>query len=187
MIINDKALIAAMKKAYNGEGYELAITDDTITISAKEFVVRCKLKFLVRRIRAQIVLHIGFWPQKGCYAISKKHVQQSVLALFEETVAGIINETDTGLLYYPTPLTLNDLVLWQHPTERTILALKPWQIAMVGANGLYVAEASENGKYIRFHGEASEIVLTAEGRDNINGWCLSCLQSHKWTSEGRDE
>lgn len=65
MIINEKALIGAMKREIKSEGYSIYVTNGYMHIFAENWMVRSHVRMMPKKILATVVEHIGVLPAEG--------------------------------------------------------------------------------------------------------------------------
>lgn len=116
MTINDKGLLRAMKAAYKGDGYDVAMTDGNLLIQTDEWGVSIHHKMVPNSIKSLIVLHNGAMPRMD----SAVHVQKGECSeMILQTVTGTMEDlaasytANGGLLIKPTRLTFDGNRVWQ--------------------------------------------------------------------------
>ena len=101
MVINDKALVREMKRAYKGGGYTVAVRNGSCALVIYSFawVVELSGDNIPREVLSLLTLHMGFLPEEGfAYKILKGKDEPTVqstmydvamkpLQMLEETVA----------------------------------------------------------------------------------------------------
>ena len=109
-MLNEKGLAAAMKAAYRGNGYTVAITDGKIMLKGSAWGVYYDLKKLPRKCLGLVAEHIGGLPDNTCCKLKKDAGAQN--KLLDEELA--FWEEKQQILAEPAQL---------HPIEPTMLDL----------------------------------------------------------------
>ena len=78
-MIKEKALCAAMKRAWRETGYEVFARGKTLVISTEEFGVEMLRKNASRKVLALLVEHIGEIPDVAAYSVRKTPGPQQVM------------------------------------------------------------------------------------------------------------
>ena len=116
MTFYDKGLLRAMKQAYKGDGYDVALTDDRITIRTENWGIEALTGAVPNSVKSLIVLHNGGLPMQGRAIHVCKSECCSVIA---EIVTGDLEELNSaytekgGASIKPTRLTMDGCRVWQ--------------------------------------------------------------------------
>ena len=120
MTIYDKGLLRAMKAAYKGDGYYVAVTEGHITIQTDDWGVQMYDQLVPNSIKSLIVLHNGCMPPRDSAVLCQKGECSSA---FLEVVTGIMEglvkdyTAGGGLAIKPTRLTFDGKRVWQLAEE----------------------------------------------------------------------
>lgn len=94
MMISEKGLLAAMKKAAKNGGYKMLVDETTVVFFAPKWYVRLDLESMPRKLAALLVEHTGNLPREGdCLWVTLKEDPQMLL---EDTVREEIRKWGTG-------------------------------------------------------------------------------------------
>lgn len=142
MVIDDKALLRAMKAAYGGWGYTVAVTDrDVWVISTPAWIVRiCKQENVPNEVLALIVLHMGYLPEaETAYRIFKADTGPAIQEkIYSEAIDSI--RTMERVRYDPeikkptirkTKLQFGRCRVWQRPEDLQIFLVDPRYESMI--------------------------------------------------------
>lgn len=134
MVINEKALIAQMKEAYNKGGYVVARRDDTHIIQCNFWAVEIDNDNLPREAISLMALHMGFLPEEDCaYRITKTKEGPSVQHMLIDTALSNVrkfeNEMD-AVAYVPvmmrkTIVTYEGCSVWQKQGNCGVFLIDP--------------------------------------------------------------
>ena len=83
-MVNERALLAAMKDAWKGKGYIVAHRNGSYLIGGDGWTLLCAEKLLPRKALALLVEHIGAIPEGECLNVSKKAGIQTAIAAVQE-------------------------------------------------------------------------------------------------------
>lgn len=119
-MVNERALLAAMKDAWKGKGYIVAHRDGSYIISGDGWTLLCTEKLLPRKALALLVEHIGAIPEGECLNVSKKAgIQTAIAAVQEESFRQ--TEQRKQEIAAPTRLTFDGYRVWQGESLRVLL------------------------------------------------------------------
>lgn len=127
-MINEKGLLAAMKKAYKSRGYVICAyrEDDEkrYFINAHYWCVDIASNSLPRKVLSLIVEHIGDIPEGCTLEVTKTFGLQEVM---KETVLDLKEKitSDEGETIKKTPLCFKNLQVWQVEENLEIVLLDP--------------------------------------------------------------
>ena len=66
MLISEKGLVRAIKRAYKNSGYVVMNTGDAVAIYTENWFVLANRALLPRKVLATIVEHMGAIPERVC-------------------------------------------------------------------------------------------------------------------------
>lgn len=178
MIVNEKALVSAMKDSYKGGGYSVAFGGGTVRLAGHCWSVRCDEDELPRKVLGLIAEHLGKIPKDGtAFRISKAlGIQQQ---LFEEMVNGeeaIEVAACQGRRCTVTGLTVNGQDLWQAEDGGVMLADPDKEEMWVPAS---LCMASD--KWMGIRDENSAVYITLEEVPYTIAAKLAYLEKFRWT------
>lgn len=116
MTIYDKGLLRAMKAAYKGEGYEVALTEDALLIQTDDWGVTIHPKIAPNSVKSLIVLHYGAMPRMNTAVRVQKGECGEVIPEVVTDRMEILSSSYTakgGMLIKPTRLTFDGKRVWQ--------------------------------------------------------------------------
>lgn len=142
MVIEEKALLRAMKAAYSGWGYTVTVTDrDVWVISTPAWIARiCKQNNVPNEVLALIVLHMGYLPEaETAYRIFKSDTGPAIQEkIYSEAIDSI--RTMETVRYDPeikkpavrkTKLHFGRCRVWQRPEDLQIFLVDPRYESMI--------------------------------------------------------
>lgn len=178
MIVNEKALVSAMKDSYKGGGYSVAFGSGQVFISGHSWSVWCAEDELPRKVLGMIAEHLGKIPKAGqAYRICKAMGIQS--QLFDEMVGGeqeIADKVHCGSRCTVTGLTINGMDVWQNENGSILLA-HPDKEEMWAPASLCMA----SDKWMGIWDENSAVYITLEEVPYTIGAKLAYLEKFRWT------
>lgn len=91
MVVNEKALLAQMKSAYNSGGYTVAVREERHTIITGAWAVDIDSDNLPRDVIGLLAVHMGYLPKKGeAYKITKTKEGPAVQStIYDQALAPI--------------------------------------------------------------------------------------------------
>ena len=154
MVIDEKSLLRAMKTAYSGWGYTVAVTDrDVWVISTPAWIVRiCSRDNVPNEVLALIVLHMGYLPEaETAYRIFKSDTGPAIQEkIYNEAVDNI--RTMEKVRYDPdirkhdirkTKLHFGRYRVWQRPEDRQIFLVDPrYETMIVRQNNVHTVRTA---------------------------------------------
>lgn len=119
-MVNERALLAAMKDAWKGKGYIVAHRNGSYLIGGDGWTLLCAEKLLPRKALALLVEHIGAIPEGECLNVSKKAgIQTAIAAVQEESFRQTEQRKQEDAA--PTRLTFDGYRVWQGESLRVLL------------------------------------------------------------------
>ena len=149
MTMNDKGLIRAMKEAYKGSGYEVAVTDGSVLIQTGSWGVDIQADAVSNGVKSLIVLHNGSLPRPGSAVRVRKGecdeaIPEVISCAMEELAKNYTAEG--GHQIRPTRVAMDGCQLWQttedlrvrlvDPEDQQILSGEKWDTVLIG-NAIY--------------------------------------------------
>lgn len=136
MVINEKALLRAMKEAYKGWGYTVAVTDhDVWVISCPQWIAKiCDRANVPNEVLSLIVLHMGYLPEREtAYRVYKSDTGPAIQEeIFSEAMENMIDlekkryDPDTKKAQIrKTKLHFGHRQVWQRPEDLEIFLVDP--------------------------------------------------------------
>lgn len=130
MVVDEKSLMKAMKEAYKGSGYKVAVEDDggqiDIIISTALWTVVIEKSEFPRKVLGMIAEHIGEIPGAGyAYQVKKKETQVEIFDIVLKTVRDFHSGEKERRIVRRTNLTLGGYNLWQAASDQKIVRLDP--------------------------------------------------------------
>ncbi len=191
MVVHDKGLCRAMRKAFKAGGYQVAGIHvegggTGIAICTGHWAVQMERKNMPKEILSQIVMHTGTIPEPGeAMFVRKKDVQTMIYAEaiepINEMVRLVLEQTEIPAIKY-TGMTWKDLEIWQRPGDGTMELMDPEIIdiglGLIFTGGLWVGD----GLYLP--GTTSNVFLARAKIDSDETEkLLSILSKGKWVAE----
>lgn len=173
MIVDEKALLRAMKEAYKVVGYKVAMDEssgiETVIISAPLWTVVIKREELPRKVLGLIAEHIGEIPETyTAYQVRKKETQTEIFDLVIQSIQDFRSGEKDRKIIRRTNLVLGGYPLWQaatsqkmvmvHPDLEEIVNWKPNGVWLIGED-LILADDVVSRAYIRCPDPRSESEL----------------------------
>ena len=79
-MINERALLTALKNDWKGVGYTVGRTGDSLLLDGDYWALCCTMEVLPRKVLALLVEHLGEIPEAGdCWQVSKSAGNQTAL------------------------------------------------------------------------------------------------------------
>lgn len=187
MVIEEKALLRAMKAAYSGWGYTVAVTDhDVWVISTPAWIVRiCKQNNVPNEVLALIVLHMGYLPEaETAYRIFKSDTGPAIQEkIYSEAIDSI--QTMEKVRYDPeikkpairkTKLHFGRDRVWQRPEDLQIFLVDPRYEGMIAfQNNVHTVRTA-----LCAAGEISSIYVFRERVEEENQ--IEHLEQMRWVA-----
>lgn len=131
MVIDEKGLISAMKDAYKGEGYKLAVDEqggiECVIIAAPLWTVVIRKSELPRKVLGLIAEHTGEISLESgiAYQVKKKETQTEIFSLVLKEALDFHSGEKARRILRRTSLVLGGYPLWQTATEQKMVKLLP--------------------------------------------------------------
>ena len=118
-MINERALLSALKGEWKLGGYLVGRTEKRLVLSGSNWTLECTMQNLPRKVLALLVEHLGQIPEAGdCWNVSKRAgVQGAILPMKLDT--------EGGRPAAPTQLTFGGWRVWQEKDTLRILLMDP--------------------------------------------------------------
>ncbi len=171
MLINEKALLRAMKDKYKTSGYHVAVIEgvkqDKMVLTGGSWTVLTHISTVPRKVLGYIAQTVGDLPRPGqAYRVRKGMTELEQL----EFVTGLIDKVEDVFTeaprwrIKPTELTMGGNELWQNCGTREMVLMDP---ALTGIIGDFRAEVTMAGDFLSAEDSKSVIYLgrwrTTEG------------------------
>lgn len=183
MIINEKALAAAMKDSYKGEGYEVAGyslgEDRFLLLHGIGWMVEMPLANAPRKILGLMAEHLGVIPGPDeAYRVRKRTGQQTEIpAMILREMEKLDNAAEAGNpeIYEQIPLTYTGHELWQESEGLKIVAADSdmTQIARTLDHPVCIG-----GNTLLWIGKISRVAVTVENWEDHPA--LRFLEQKQW-------
>ncbi len=135
MVINDKALVSAMKEAYNGGGYTVCHrVAGSYVLYAGFWAVEIHVKHVPRKLLGLLSEHMGFLPEPGeAYKITKSKDGPQVQSMIWDTAIGPFAQLEENWMdsqehpveIVKTTLTYDGNNVWQKTGNLGIVLVNP--------------------------------------------------------------
>lgn len=122
-MINERALLSALKEEWKGAGYTVGRTGEELLLKGIGWTLRCTMEVLPRKVLALLVEHLGEIPGGGdCWNVSKKSGSQTAILQvadteFQEAMGAQGNKAA------PTRLTFGGWRVWQEEESLRVLLM----------------------------------------------------------------
>lgn len=116
MTLYDKGMIRAMKKAYEEDGYYVALTDRGVLIQTDFWGAEITYGAVPNSVKSLIVLHNGAMPRMNtAVLVQKKECASAILETVVNTVDDLSKAFSAtgGAPIKPTRLTFDGMRVWQ--------------------------------------------------------------------------
>ena len=154
MVINEKALVKAMKAAYKGDGYVVGCQGDELFVESAMWKVVADLKNFPRKALGLIAEHMGQIPTDGMVYQLKKGEAQTKIPEKGVAFHGITDDEKMEVIY-KTRLTFGDGNIWQMEQGGKLLWVMPEdENLMLRLNAKAVA-----GTALRINGTVSSVTV----------------------------
>lgn len=122
-MINERALLTALKNEWKGTGYTVGRTRDWLLLGGREWTLRCTMQVLPRKVLALLVEHLGEIPQGGdCWTVSKSAGSQT--AILQVTDKAFLDTLDARAgVAAQTRLTFGGWRVWQETQSLKVLLM----------------------------------------------------------------
>lgn len=150
MIVNEKALMRAMKERYKGSGYHVAVVEgesqDKMILTGGSWAVMINANTAPRKILGYIAETVGALPSPGqAYRVRKDLTEREQL----EFVTGVIDKTEDlfkeepSWKVKPTELTMGGNELWQNCGTMEMILMDPALTDIIGDSRAAVTMAGD--------------------------------------------
>lgn len=173
MVVDEKGLIQAMKDAYKGTGYKVAMDEsggiESVIISGALWTVVIKRSELPRKVLGLIAEHVGEIPEAcTAYQVRKKETQTEIFSLVLQAIQDYRSGEKDRKIIRRTNLVLGGYPLWQAATSQKMVMVHPdleeimiwgrYGLWLIGEN-LILADDGVSRAYIRCQvpGDESEL------------------------------
>lgn len=157
MVINEKALVKAMKAAYKGDGYVVGCLGDVLFVESAMWKVVADLKNFPRKALGLIAEHMGQIPTDGMVYQLRKGEAQTKIPEKGADFRGISDDEKLEAIY-KTMLTYGDGNIWQMAQGGKLLWVMPENEKLMQTNEMAYAVA---GKALRIKGTVSSVTVMA--------------------------
>ena len=160
MTIYDKGLIKAMKAAYKGSGYDVAVTDNGVLIESTGWGVEIHTDAVPNTVKSLIVLHNGSMPRMNSAVHLEKGECSDMILEAAVSTMDYLSEgymATGGRAIRPTRLTFDGDRVWQtadtmdvwlvSPDDQQILVCEKWDARLV--DGIIYGRNWFGSMYIR--------------------------------------
>lgn len=176
MVIDEKGLMRAMKDAYKGAGYKVAVDDsadiENVIISYPTWTVVIQKAELPRKVLGLIAEHVGEIPKPGtAFQVSKKQTQTEIFSMAMQILEDFHSGEKERRIIRRTSLVMGGYPLWQAATNRKVVEVNPdledimlWGnnvVRLIGEDILMIDDTVSRG-YIRCYVNAEDSVETAK-------------------------
>ena len=189
MTVDEKGLLAAMKRAYKGGGYEIAATEyqdePYLVIHGPGWTIAMLTAETPRKVLGLIAEHLGKIPEpEDGYAVSKDlgaqaEISSMILDMVERD-ANTLSELEITRenVCERTRLTWQGYNLWQNVGTLRVLPVDPTLEDLVDTQDLPVAV----GGLLSWDGRCSRVSILAEPVEEDNPE-LVFLSGNQWTAQ----
>ena len=141
-MINERALLAALKDEWKGAGYTVGRTGERLLLKGIGWTLHCTMEVLPRKVLALLVEHLGEIPAAGdCWVVSKKSGSQTAILQVADT-----DFSDArGNKAAATSLTFGGWRVWQEEESLRVLLMNEDLTSIVYLPKDSEARATENG------------------------------------------
>jgi hypothetical protein len=180
-MINERALVAAMKNDYKGNGYKAAVGTEGVTICGHGWGVQTEMERVPKKALALLVEHLGALPEDGCvYGVSKADDPTVEMGgLTDELLAEVRRQAKAAgdKTAKQTPLTFCGWRVWQDPEDLTVLLMEGRLTAMVDSRCKAVRVDRQRLVFVGLPGEAVWVdAVPALEETNL----ATALESTQW-------
>lgn len=158
MVINEKALVKAMKAAYKGDGYVVGCQGNSLFLETRMWKVVADLKIFPRKALGLIAEHMGQIPTDGMVYQLRRGEAQTKIPEKGADFRGI-SEDEKLEAIYKTRLTYGNGNIWQMEQGGKLLWVMPEnEELMLRPNAKAYAVA---GTALRINGTVSSVTVMA--------------------------
>lgn len=159
MVINEKALVKAMKAAYKGDGYVVGCQGNSLFLETRMWKVVAELENFPRKALGLIAEHLGQIPTDGMVYQLKKGEAQTKIPEKGADFRGISDDEKMEVIY-KTRLKYGDGNIWQMEQGGKLLWVMPEDEALMLRTNAYLTCAVA-GKALRINGTVSSVTVMA--------------------------
>lgn len=158
MVINEKALVKAMKAAYKGAGYVVGCQGDELFVESAMWKVVAELENFPRKALGLIAEHMGQIPTDGMVYQLRKDEAQTKIPEKGAAFHGITDDEKMEVIH-KTRLTYGNGNIWQMEQGGKLLWVMPEnEELMLRPNAKAYAVA---GTALRINGTVSSVTVMA--------------------------
>lgn len=158
MVINEKALVKAMKAAYKGDGYVVGCQGNSLFLETRMWKVVADLENFPRKALGLIAEHMGQIPTDGMVYYLRRGEAQTKIPEKGADFRGIAVDEKMDVIY-KTRLTFGKGNIWQMEQGGKLLWVMPEdENLMLRPNAMAYAVA---GKALRINGTVSSVTVMA--------------------------
>lgn len=181
MVINDKALLARMKEAYNTGGYTVAVNNFRHIIIGGTWAVEINSKNMPRDVIGLLAVHMGYLPVSGTACkITKTKGGPYVQDMIYEDAMAIVESMKghpVAAQITKTTLTLEGCNVWQQNISTAVHLIRPDLEELFRKN----EDVRLAGHTFRSEGEISR-VWAMEALMDPEDAKMRCLSGIRWTA-----
>lgn len=163
MVVNEKALLRAMKASFKGKGYHVAVignlSAEWMLLQSGGWLVLLEAGNIPRKVLGYVAETTGALPLPGqAYRVSKDMTEMEQIDVLREALRTVEDRFTSAPSWKvkPTGLTMSGNELWQNCGTREMILMDPGLTDMIGDSRVAVTMA---GDYLRAEGEISRIYL----------------------------
>lgn len=183
MVIDESALIRAMKDAHKKDGYKVAADEGSdgnarLMIAAAGWMVEINQENCPRKVLALIVLHLGKLPRIGqAFQVQKKQTQTEI---FDVAVGWLyeLKEAVVSCRAKRTDLSWHGYQLWQRGDNLQVFMVPPLSEDIMD-NFKRPVEIME-GSVMRVSGEVSCLYILPSAARKSESAALTHLSKMQW-------
>ncbi len=183
MVIEKEGLIRAMKVAYKGQGYSVAMEDkagfEELLMEGQSWAVVVTKEICPGEVLGKVAEHLRGIPAPGeAFRVKKGESQVEIFDAVRAFLKGLHADNAPVQLIRRTGLTLDGARLWQRKEDGRLFMLDEELEAVVdvGIRSIYTVGDSA----LMFDGKDSRVYLVAETPTASQQEALNHLQSRQW-------
>lgn len=162
MVINEKGLLHAMKRAFKEDGYVIARHNDDIVLSTSQWKVVCAAKNFPRKALGMIAEHLGSIPAEGeAFQVKDKETQTKLMEVAMESFRGMTPEDAAKKsAVAKTQIICGGKFVWQEKVERDVYWVSPANERIMFYQGRDVYAIRED--ILAVSGNTSTVLIAAD-------------------------